>query len=77
LALREATTDFDQAPTRIDVLLPKVTFDVKNDGKIAKRDALNDEDEDRTINRANRALTDREMQSAVRQLLISIKRWLE
>ena len=65
--------DFDQAPARIDVLLPKVTFEVENDGKIAKRDALDDDDEDTTINRANRALTSREMQSVLTQLLILSK----
>ena len=69
----DAATDFDQAPARIDVLLPKVTFEVENDGKIAKRDALDDDDEDTTINWANRALTSREMQSVVTQLLILSK----
>ena len=69
----EAATDFDQAAARIDVLLPKVTFDVENDGKITKRDALDGEDEDRPRNRTARALTSREMQSVVMQLLILSK----
>jgi len=43
---------------------------VENDGKITKRDALDGEDEDRPRNRTARALTSREMQAAVRQLLI-------
>ena len=73
MALSEATTDFDQAPARIDVLLPKVTFEVENDGKIAKRDALDGEDEDRMRNWAARALTSREMLAVVMQLLILSK----
>ena len=44
----DAATDFNQAPAKLVVLTPKVTFDVENDGKIAKRDALDGEDEDRT-----------------------------
>ena len=59
------------------VLTPKATFEVENDGKKAKRDALDGDDEDRMRNWATPALTGREMLEVVMQLLISIKRRLE
>jgi hypothetical protein len=53
--------------------MPKVTFDVENDGKKAKRDSLDGEEEDRMRNWAARALTSREMLAVVMQLLILSK----
>jgi hypothetical protein len=53
--------------------MPKVTFDVENDGKKAKRDSLVVEEVDRMRNWAARALTSREMLAVVMQLLILSK----
>ena len=69
----DAATDFEQKSPMILVLMPKVTFDVENDGKKAKRDSLDGEDEDRMRNLAARALTSREMLAVVTQLLILSK----
>jgi len=69
----EAATNFGEAPAQIVVLLPKSTFELENDGRKTKRDALDGVDEYDNRKWATPALTSREMLAVVKQLLILSK----
>ena len=73
----EAATDFGKAPAQIVVLSPKATFELENDGRKTKRDALDGVDEYGNRKLATQDLASREMLAVVKQLQILVKRRLK